>query len=96
VNFNGTGTIAIRGSANVSSLTDNGVGDYTVNLTTAMPDTNYCVVASGRRSTAYKVYGNVCSKVNSTSAADITVGIEDTYSGESMQDDEWVFAAFFR
>mgnify|MGYP003348898128 CR=1 FL=1 len=42
VNFNGTGTIAIAGSHNVTSITDNGVGDYTVNFTTAMPDTNYC------------------------------------------------------
>lgn len=42
VNFNGTGTVAIRASGNVSSITDNGVGDYTVNFTTAMPDANYC------------------------------------------------------
>jgi hypothetical protein len=41
VNFNGTGTVAIRGSFNVSSITDNGTGDYTVNFTTAMPDANY-------------------------------------------------------
>ena len=41
VNFNGTGTVAIRGSGNVSSITDNGVGDYTVNFTNAMPDINY-------------------------------------------------------
>ena len=45
VNFNGTGTVAIRGSGNVSSITDNGTGEYTVNFTTAMPDTNYAVVA---------------------------------------------------
>jgi hypothetical protein len=44
VNFNGTGTIAIRGSGNVSSLTDNGTGNYTVNFTTSMPDVNYCPV----------------------------------------------------
>ena len=37
VNFNGTGTVAIRASGNVSSITDNGTGDYTVNFTTAMP-----------------------------------------------------------
>jgi uncharacterized protein (AIM24 family) len=42
VNFNGTGTVAIRGSGNVSSITDNGTGDYTVNFTIAMPDVNYC------------------------------------------------------
>jgi hypothetical protein len=41
VNFNGTGTVAIRGSGNVSSITDNGTGDYTVNFTTAMTDANY-------------------------------------------------------
>ena len=48
VNFNGTGTIAIRASGNVSSITDNGAGDYTVNFTTAMSDANYGVsFASG-------------------------------------------------
>ena len=41
VNFNGTGTVAIRASGNVSSITDNGTGDYTVNFTTAMADANY-------------------------------------------------------
>ena len=48
VNFNGSGTVAIRDSANVSSITDNGVGDYTVNFTTAMVDANYSVVGSGQ------------------------------------------------
>jgi hypothetical protein len=43
VNFNGTGTVAIRASANVSSITDVGVGQYTVNLTNSMPDANYSV-----------------------------------------------------
>jgi hypothetical protein len=41
VNFDGTGTPSIRGSFNVSSITDNGTGDYTVNFTTAMPNANY-------------------------------------------------------
>jgi hypothetical protein len=41
VNFDGTGTVAIRESGNVSSITDNGAGDYTVNFTTAMVDVNY-------------------------------------------------------
>ena len=43
VNFNGTGTVAIRAAYNVSSITDNGTGYYTVNFTTAMPDSNYSV-----------------------------------------------------
>jgi hypothetical protein len=50
VNFNGTGTVAIRASGNVSSITDNGTGQYTINFTTAMPDVNYSVVCSGKGS----------------------------------------------
>jgi len=46
VNFNGTGTPAILASGNVSSITDNGTGDYTVNFTTTMPDANYAVEVS--------------------------------------------------
>jgi hypothetical protein len=45
VNFNGTGTVAIRASGNVSSITDGGVGVYTVNFTSAFPDINYCPTA---------------------------------------------------
>jgi len=45
VNFNGTGTPAIRGSGNVTSITDHSTGEYTVNFTTALPDTNYAVVS---------------------------------------------------
>jgi hypothetical protein len=41
VNFNGTGTVFIRASGNVTSITDNGTGDFTVNFTNAMPDANY-------------------------------------------------------
>lgn len=41
VNFNGTGVVAIRGSGNVSSITDNGTGDYSINYTSAMPDASY-------------------------------------------------------
>jgi hypothetical protein len=50
VNFNGTGTVAIRASYNVSSITDNGVGDYTVNFATAMVDANYSVVGTSNHS----------------------------------------------
>jgi uncharacterized protein (AIM24 family) len=47
VNFNGTGTVAINASGNVSSITDNGTGNYTVNFTTAMSDTNYVTNVTG-------------------------------------------------
>jgi len=45
VNFNGTGTIAIRDDNNVSSLTDNNTGNYTVNLTSGFSNTNYNATA---------------------------------------------------
>lgn len=47
VNFNGTGTVAIRAAYNVSSITDNGTGDYTVNFTTALADANYAATFAG-------------------------------------------------
>ena len=46
VNFNGTGTVAIRAGFNVSSITDNGTGNYTVNFTTAFADINYTTVTT--------------------------------------------------
>jgi hypothetical protein len=48
VNFNGTGTVAIRDDFNVSTIGDNGTGDYTVNFTTAMDNANYCVASTGK------------------------------------------------
>ena len=52
VNFNGTGTVAIRASGNVSSISDNGTGDYTINFTNAFPDANYAVASSGSQAFA--------------------------------------------
>lgn len=49
VNFNGTGTVAIRASFNVSSITDLGTGQYTINMTTAMPDTNFAFTSTPGR-----------------------------------------------
>ena len=46
VNFNGTGTVAIRDSLNVTSLTDNSSGDYNINFTNSMGNSNYCTPAS--------------------------------------------------
>lgn len=51
VNFDGTGTIAIRDDFNVTDLTDNGTGDYTVNFTNSMADTNYAVALSAASDT---------------------------------------------
>ena len=47
VNFNGTGTVAIRAAFNVTSITDNGTGDYTVNFTNSLTDANYSFSCAG-------------------------------------------------
>ena len=74
VNFNGTGTVAIRGSGNVSSITDNGTGLYVANLTTALTDTNACATSSGSASTSGSDNRLVCATVISTTAVDIRTG----------------------
>jgi hypothetical protein len=68
VNFNGTGTVAIRKSFNVSSITDNGTGVYTVNFTTAMPDNNYGVV-SGAERVAFSEFVNLYRSANYTTSS---------------------------
>jgi hypothetical protein len=83
VNFNGTGTVAIRGSGNVSSITDNGTGDYTVNFTTAMPDANYSVVSSGSLSDAV-VAGNTARTIAPRSLATGSVRLIVTDSGAGV------------
>jgi hypothetical protein len=73
VNFNGTGTVAIRGSGNVTSITDNGTGDYTVNFTNAMPDANYSISGATSRT-------NYCFVINDTTApavGSVRIGIYD-------------------
>ena len=67
VNFNGTGTVAIRASYNVSSITDNGTGDYTINLTNALVDANYCMQlsASPNASGNYALQNSIFSQTNS-------------------------------
>lgn len=73
VNFNGTGTVAIRASGNVTSITDNSTGDYTVNFTTAMPDANYSAVlgvnqaVAGNRNTGISIYNTDNSALTTTS-----------------------------
>jgi hypothetical protein len=59
VKFNGAGTVAIQASGNVSSITDNGAGNYTINFTTAMPDTNFCVTGQPAGNTDANTVGMV-------------------------------------
>jgi hypothetical protein len=87
VNFNGTGTVAIRASGNVSSITDNGVGNYTVNFATAMPDTSYAAFIGTANWTGNANYGHTLP-----TAGDI--GLR-TRSGSTFTDYEHVYFAIF-
>jgi hypothetical protein len=90
VNFNGTGTVAIRGSGNVSSITDNGTGDYTINFTTALPDADYsALVSCGVLDTEPRIGA---AMVYSTSS----VRIETGYATFVNQDEDSVNVAIFR
>lgn len=84
VNFNGTGTVAIRASFNVTSITDNGTGDYTINFTTALSDANYSFNGMSERTGAgYELVLNQYGTAPSTSALRVqtlrpTVGPTDS------------------
>lgn len=92
VNFNGTSTVAIRASGNVSSITDNGTGDYTVNFTTAMPDANYSGVTDCGDTTAYE--GRKGYYKNVLAGSFRFIGAFDTTNNK--QDVQQVHAVFFR
>jgi hypothetical protein len=90
VNFNGTGTVAIRASLNVTSITDNGVGDYTANFTTALADANYSAVYGGSDSTS-----NLSRQYISSSTTQFRFGTRNSNNGGAV-DDSQVFIAVFR
>ena len=93
VNFNGTGTVAIRASGNVSSITDNGVGQYTVNFATAMQDVNYCVQLSARNISSNSNVSNDPTFLNAQATSGIRIGhIENNVQNDS----NFVHVAIFR
>jgi len=96
VNFNGTtvtnpaSMTGVRGSFNVSSILDNGTGDYTVNFTTAMPDANYSAHVTGY-SGAEEAY---VRSATVPTASLVRVGTNG--SGGAAVDSTYVFVAIFR
>ena len=96
VNFNGTGTVAIRASGNVSSITDNGTGDYTMNFTTAMTDANYAFNGTSQQGSGDGAPNGVVALKNAatitTSAVRFIVGTPAV----GANDREYVFASVFR
>jgi len=100
VNFNGTGTVAIRASGNVSSITDNGTGDYTINFTTAMVDANYSAAITGHRGDSTSgpyttqplgTTGNAYTSLTTTS-----IRIQGTNSAGSVVDAVYAGVTIFR
>lgn len=94
VNFNGTGTVAIRAAGNVSSITDNGVGDYTVNFTNAMPDADFvAAIIPIHTSAAYQYVPNFSGAPSSSSLRFVC-----TYDGggSAGRDISYVYVSIFR
>jgi hypothetical protein len=92
VNFNGTGTVAIRASGNVSSITDNSTGNYTVNFTTAMPDANYAAITGIAGTGGSLLFKGPVSGTYSTSACQVLI-----FTAAGLDTDVlYVNVAFFR
>ena len=94
VNFNGSGTVAIRASGNVSSITDNGTGDYTVNFTTVMQDANYSFVGTPSHNTA----GSTSMLVESDTTVPTTSAVRFFVmnAGGTAQDRPYINVSIFR
>ena len=95
VNFNGTGTVAIRARGNVSSITDNGTGDYTVNFTTAMSDANYASVCNSSRTDTSNGSGNNHTSGTAPAAGSIRV-IATIPTSAGTNDQAYFMVAIFR
>jgi len=98
VNFNGTGTVAIRASGNVSSITDNGSGNYTVNFTTELADANYCAFASTGSTTTQQIGGvRIGGSASGTTFTTSACTFLTTDSGDANYADfDRVFFSVFR
>ena len=95
VNFNGTGTVAIRASYNVSSITDNGTGDYTVNFTTALADANYSFVGTASQAGTGN-NGQILSILASTAPTTTAVQFRTQQDSIGVTDSTYVCLAVFR
>jgi hypothetical protein len=90
VNFDGTGTVAIRASYNVSSITDNGTGDYTVNFTTALADANFSICGMKNNQSS-----NIGANLKITTFSSTSVRIT-SFENNTATDCQAVCVAVFR
>lgn len=96
--FNGTGTPTILASGNVSSITDNGVGDYTINFTTAMPTANYAVSVQAQfdnteANAAVPVTG-IYRSSTSMSTSSVRIGVNESTTGNAWDATKITVAVF--
>jgi hypothetical protein len=100
VNFNGTGTVAIRASGNVTSITDNGTGVYIINFTTAMPDANYAVAGFCNWVDDSNANGLVTARANSTKSTTalqvFTTNSTQAWAGAGAVDLSQISVSIFR
>jgi hypothetical protein len=100
VNFNGTGTVAIRASGNVTSITDNGTGQFVINFATAMPDVNYSFAGSAGSATSGvsdASFGILHIKQNTATALQTgSIAVHSGYTDGNSTDYPVNTAAIFR
>ena len=94
VNFNGTGTVAIRAAFNVTSITDNGTGNYTVNFTSALADANYAVGGMTNYGSFVCLQEQRDGTGTDPSASALRIITMDHAS--NINDNPWVYTVFFR
>ena len=94
VNFIGTGTVAIRAAGNVSSITDNGTGDYTVNFATALADANYALCGNSLGGATSS--GSGCRALNPLTLTTSSARVIQTAATGSAEDSSLVTASIFR
>jgi hypothetical protein len=100
VNFNGTGTVAINNSFNVSYITDNGTGDYTINFTTAMPNANYVITGTATPDTGtggqgYRWLGTGSTANSDFSKLTTSTRVQVIYDASNKTDSTNVCVAIF-
>lgn len=92
VNYKGTATVGIRASFNVSSVTVNATGDYTINFANALADANYSSVVSGGNKNA----GYTVGTHEGTTPTSSAFRVLNSYPGIATGDANYVYAAVFR
>ena len=100
INFNGTGTVAIRDSYNINSITDNGTGDYTLSFTNNMTNGNYAVTGAARfgdyiNSTAMRVGSLAGLGTLAQTMSTSSVRVSTNYSNGGIEDCQVVCVVVF-